>query len=86
MAKLSIVRLEVDELEALRLCDFEDCDQEEAGERMGVSRGTIYRLLKSGRSKLLRAILNSQALVIAREAKREQEARGDTHEDLPTDS
>lgn len=64
MSKLEVVRLEIDELEALRLCDLEGHEQESAGERMGVSRGTVQRLLKSGREKVLRALLDSSALVI----------------------
>jgi predicted DNA-binding protein (UPF0251 family) len=33
-------------------------------ERMGVSRGTVQRLLQSGRSKVVGALLDSSALVI----------------------
>ncbi|NIR28572.1 MAG: DUF134 domain-containing protein, partial [Gammaproteobacteria bacterium] len=51
---------------AMRLCDLEGKEQESAGACMGVSRGTVQRLLKSGRSKVLGAILDSSALVIER--------------------
>lgn len=71
MTELERVFLGLDELEAMRLCDVEHCEQEEAGRRMGVSRGTIFRLLKSGRAKVLQAILNSQALVIETQKKEE---------------
>ena len=64
MTDLEIVRLEIDELEAMRLCDLEGHDQESAGERMGVSRGTVQRLVKSGREKLVRALVDSSAVVI----------------------
>lgn len=64
MADLSTTRLELSELEAMRLCDVERLEQEEAGRRMGVSRGTVYRLLKSGRAKLVEALLQSKALLI----------------------
>jgi uncharacterized protein len=64
MAELGIVRLALDELEAMRLCDLEGLEQEAAGTRMGVSRGTVQRLVKSGRAKMLRALLESAALVI----------------------
>jgi predicted DNA-binding protein (UPF0251 family) len=64
MSKLEVIRLGVDELEALRLCDLEGHEQASAGERMGISRGTVQRLLKSGREKVLRALLDSTALVI----------------------
>ena len=46
MTELDVVELRLSELEALRLCDLEGLDQEAAGARMGVSRGTVQRLLK----------------------------------------
>lgn len=64
MSQLSEVRLKLSELEAMRLCDLERCEQEEAGRRMKISRGTVFRLVKSGRAKILEAILESKALVI----------------------
>ena len=64
MSRLDTLRLEVDELEAMRLCDLEGLDQESAGERMTVSRGTVQRLLKRGRANLVRALVTSAALVI----------------------
>ena len=66
MSELSSIRLELGELEAMRLCDVERCDQEQAGQRMGVSRGTIQRLLKRGRAKVIKALVESAALVIER--------------------
>jgi predicted DNA-binding protein (UPF0251 family) len=66
MLELERIRLELSELEAMRLCDLEGCDQTMAGERMGVSRGTIQRLLRSGRTKVLTALLESSALLIER--------------------
>ncbi len=53
-----------DELEAVRLCDMEGFDQAGAGEKMGVSRGTVQRLVKSGRATLVRAVVENAALVI----------------------
>jgi predicted DNA-binding protein (UPF0251 family) len=76
MSALETIRLELSELEAMRLCDQEQLDQESAGLRMGVSRGTIQRLLGSGRAKILAAILQNQALLIE---------EGAQHEDLYTD-
>ena len=64
MSELETLRLGLDELEAMRLCDLEGCEQEVAGEQMGVSRGTVQRLLKSGRAKVVQALLESSALVI----------------------
>lgn len=64
MSELPVVRLGLDELEALRLCDMEGLDQVDAGARMGVSRGTVQRLLKGGRAKVVSALVTSSALVI----------------------
>ena len=64
LSGLKTIRSQLGELEAMRLCDFEGYDQEEAGARMGVSRGTVQRLLKRGRSKTITALLKSAALLI----------------------
>jgi predicted DNA-binding protein (UPF0251 family) len=62
--ELSLVDLGLDELEAMRLCDVEELQQVEAAERLGVSRGTVQRLLWSGRKKLVGAIVAGQAVRI----------------------
>ena len=54
----------MDQFEAMRLCDLENLDQEKAGERMGISRGTIQRLLYGARKQITEAILNNQAIII----------------------
>lgn len=59
---MGIIELGLDELEAMRLCDSDGMQQEEAADTMGVSRGTIQRLLESGRRKTLDALVNGQAL------------------------
>ena len=64
LSALQTVHLGLDELEAMRLCDLESYDQREAGERMGVSRGTVQRLLSRGRRKMLEAVIRGQALVV----------------------
>lgn len=52
------------EYEAMRLVDLEGYDQEEAGEMMKVSRGTIWRLLESGRRKMMETITRGKKLII----------------------
>ena len=64
MPELEVSFIREDELEALRLCDLEGLDQVGAGKRMGVSRGTVQRLLKSGRETIVRALVRGEALVI----------------------
>jgi len=39
MSEIERILLYQDEFEALKLCDMDDLTQEEAGERMGISRG-----------------------------------------------
>jgi len=64
MKGLPVVHLRLDELESMRLCDMDGLDQQAAGDRMGVSRGTVQRLLRRGRAKVLTALLESSALMI----------------------
>jgi predicted DNA-binding protein (UPF0251 family) len=61
LEKISLGR---DELESLRLCDLVGLTQEEAGREMGVSRGTVQRLLTSAHAKVARALTESCALVL----------------------
>lgn len=63
-AELESVHLELDEFEAMRLCDFDDMSQIEAGESLGVSRGTVQRLLLSGRKKIIDVLLNQKELIL----------------------
>jgi len=65
LGELQQLNLHLDELEALRLCDFEGLTQEEAGVRMGVSRGTVQRIITSARKKTAQALTEGQALVFA---------------------
>jgi predicted DNA-binding protein (UPF0251 family) len=76
MGRLQTVRLELSEFEAMRLCDLEGLDQAASGEQMGVSRGTVQRLLKSGRVKVVKTLRDSHALLIE---------EGGQHEDVYTD-
>lgn len=64
---LDTVVLKLDEFEAMRLCDFDGKNQIEASETMGVSRGTVQRLLLSGRRKVLDVLLHEKELVIEHE-------------------
>ena len=61
---LESVEIALDEFEAIRLCDLEGKNQIDASEVMGVSRGTVQRLLNSGRKKIVDALLNSKAINI----------------------
>ncbi|MHA1916874.1 MAG: DUF134 domain-containing protein [Candidatus Ranarchaeia archaeon] len=50
------IHLNFAELETLRLVDLENLTQEEAGEMMNISRGTIWRLLQTARRKTAKAL------------------------------
>ncbi|HEY5532828.1 MAG TPA: DUF134 domain-containing protein [Candidatus Anoxymicrobiaceae bacterium] len=56
--------LSVEELEALKLADIECLYQEDAAERMEVSRPTFQRVLKSARGKVARCLVQGKALGI----------------------
>ena len=61
------VKIEPAELECLRLVDLEGLSQEEAGNRMGVSRGTVWRLLQSARRKIAQALTEGRPIVLSTE-------------------
>ncbi len=64
IGQLRQTELEADELEAMTLCDRDCMTQAEAGEQMGISRGTVQRLVVSGRKKVVEALLGGHVLVI----------------------
>lgn len=63
MSEVERISLSRDELEALKLCDLDDLTQEEAGTRMGVSRGTVQRMLSVARKKVATALAQGRAIV-----------------------
>ena len=58
------ISIEPAEVEALRLVDLEGLSQEQAGTKMGVSRGTIWRLLQSARRKVALALTEGKPLTV----------------------
>jgi len=66
---LEPIFIDIAELEAFRLVDLEGLSQEEAGQKMGVSRGTVWRLLQNARRKTAQAITEGRPLQIVSEAK-----------------
>lgn len=61
---LEKVEIFLDELEALRLCDSLAFTQEEAGREMGISRGTVQRILSSARHKVADALSGCKAIIL----------------------
>ena len=58
------VFLSVEELEAIRLSDFEGLDQEAAANMMEVSRQTYGRILAGARSIVAEALITGKALKV----------------------
>jgi predicted DNA-binding protein (UPF0251 family) len=52
------------EAEVLRLVDLTGMYQEQAGAAMGVSRGTVWRLLSTAREKMVRAMYEGRSIII----------------------
>lgn len=63
MSEVEQIPLSRDELEAMKLCDLDDLTQEEAGAKMGVSRGTVQRILSVARKKVVTALARGKAIV-----------------------
>ena len=61
---LEQVIVSIEELEAIRLVDFEGLEHEESAQKMNVSRKTLWRDLKSGRKKVADALINGKAILI----------------------
>lgn len=61
---LEKVELLEDEMEAIRLADFEGLYQQECADKMEISRTTFSRLIVSARKKISDALLNTKALKI----------------------
>lgn len=62
--KLKVTTLSIDEFEAIRLADHLSMYQEEAAEKMGVSRQTFGRIIAEARAKVARMLVYGQALRI----------------------
>jgi len=60
-----------DEMEALRLCDFEGLYQQEASESMKISRTTLSRVVSEARKKVVDALLHEKILIVKKRDKQE---------------
>jgi len=58
------IYIEFAEVEAFRLVDLEGTSQEEAGQKMSISRGTIWRLVQSARKKTAQAVSEGRPLYV----------------------
>ncbi len=56
--------LAFDEYEAIRLLDYDGLNQEQAAEKMGVSRPTLTRIYEKARQKIAQAFVEGKMIVI----------------------
>jgi len=64
LGELEEVSMSLDEVEALRLCDYEGKYHEQAALEMGVSRATFGRIVNEARRKVADALIKGKALKI----------------------
>ena len=64
MTELETVNLKIEELEAMRLVDLEGLDQEDAANKMGVSRKTLWKDLKSARKIITDALTTGKIIEV----------------------
>lgn len=64
MRRLEEVVLTKEEMEAIKLKDFDALEQIEASEKMNTSQSTFQRILVSARKKIAEAIVEGKALKI----------------------
>lgn len=64
LSEIETVTIEADEIEAIRLVDYEGLYQQEASERMHISRTTFARTVDIARKKVADAVINGKGLMI----------------------
>ena len=64
LSTLQHVQLTFDEIEAIRLADLQGLYQNQAAEKMNISRQTLGRILESAHKKIADALVNGKALAI----------------------
>jgi hypothetical protein len=64
LMNLQEVILTKEELEAMRVIDYEQTEQREAAKKMNVSQPTLSRLLTSARKKIAEALVNGKSIKI----------------------
>ena len=66
MRALEMVELTAEEVEALRLRNTEDLEQEEAAKKMNTSQSTFQRILNSAYKKITEALIEGKAIKIVK--------------------
>ena len=65
MDKIETVTLTFDEYESINLLDYKLLNQEQAAEKMNVSRPTLTRIYESARRTIANAFIEGKAIIIA---------------------
>ena len=63
-AQLDVIQLNIDELEAIRLADYEGLYQEEAAQKMQISRQTFGNIINSAHKKISQCLIDGKMLSI----------------------
>lgn len=64
MRHLEIIELTTEEVEALRLRNIKNLEQEEAAKKMNTSQSTFQRILSSAYKKIAEALIEGKAIKI----------------------
>ena len=64
MRFLEVIELTTEEVEALRLRNIKDLEQEEAAKKMNTSQSTFQRILSSAYKKITEALIEGKAIKI----------------------
>jgi len=59
-----VIELTIEEVEALRLRNMKDLEQEEAAKKMNTSQSTFQRILSSAYKKITEALIEGKAIKI----------------------
>ncbi len=69
--ELEEISITMDELEAMRLADYEELYHEDAAKKMKISRQTFGRILQEAHRKVAECLLKGKALKIETKQKEE---------------
>jgi uncharacterized protein len=64
LCDLEEINLSLDELEAIRLADFDDLYHEQAAEKMKIARQTFSKILNTAHQKVADSLINGKAIKI----------------------
>lgn len=71
LTELEEISITMDELEAMRLADYEELYHEDAAKKMKISRQTFGRILQEAHRKVAECLLKGKALKIETKQKEE---------------